>query len=638
MKIVCIRLRNFQSFGPDPTEIELSNLTYILGPNGAGKTAVLIALARIFSPLKSLRRLRVEDFHVAAEGDPNTAARELWLEVDIEFEEAADGDDSHPSIPPFFTQMALEDAGDPPRVRVRLTGVLDDDGYVDEKIEYVTQVDSAGDPAQRSDMSRHDRASIEVHYLPARRDPVDHIAYAASSLVGRMLRAANWAEERDDLARLTEEISASMIGNDAVANIGVAVRATWANLHTGTYFKDPAIAFGRGDIEGVLRQLTVNFSPGPSGGLVGFDRLSDGQKSLLYMSLVLAWREIARKVLSGRETAFDPNKLRPPVYIVLALEEPENSLAPRYLGRIIRQLRDACNTGDAQGLVATHASTLVNRVAPEDIRFLRLSTDRTTSVRSIVMPGSADEAAKYVREAVLAYPELYFARLVILGEGDSEQIVLPRVLAGAGIAEDDASVCVVPLGGRHVNHFWRLLERLGIPHLTLLDLDSGRYQGGWGRVSYAAKQINAVKPGTFKDEHIAKIPSWDADEKFPSYKKGKGALHTLEKHGVFYSSPLDLDLMLLEAYPRAYGVTAAEPNDDSKKAVLGKRMSNVGRFEAIHLQLFDEYQKQFKLGSKPASHLAALAELTNDELIAGLPDPLVRLIAAVREKLETLPE
>ena len=32
-----------------------------------------------------------------------------------------------------------------------------------------------------------------------------------------------------------------------------------------------------------------------------------------------------------------------------------------------------------------------------------------------------------------AYPELYFARLVIFGEGDSEQIVLPRVLAAAGI-------------------------------------------------------------------------------------------------------------------------------------------------------------------------------------------------------------
>lgn len=636
MRILCIRLKNFQSFGPNPTSVQLSELTFILGPNGAGKTAVLVALARLFSPLQSLRRIQVEDFHVPAEGDPDSVERELWLEVDIEFEETRDGDGSHPTIPPFFTQMALEGVGDPPRIRVRLTATLGDDGYVDEKIEFITQVDGAGEPTQRSDMSRHDRASIEVHYLPARRDPVDHIAYAAASLLGRMLRAADWTKERADLARLTEEISASMVGNDAVSKIGGAVRSTWANLHTGTYFKDPAIAFGRGEIEGVLRQLTVNFSPGPSGGPVGFDRLSDGQKSLLYISLVLAWNEIARKVLGGQETAFDPNKLRPPVYIVLALEEPENSLAPRYLGRITRQLREACAKGDAQGLVATHAPTLLNRVVPEDIRFLRLSADRTTSVRSIVMPADSDEAAKYVREAVLAYPELYFARLVVLGEGDSEQVVLPRVLAAAGIAEDDASVCVVPLGGRHVNHFWRLLERLGIPYVTLLDLDCGRYQGGWGRVSYAAKQINAFKPSTFEDEHINNIAKWNADKAFPSHEDV--ALHTLEEHGVFYSSPVDLDLMLLEAYPDAYNVTPADPSEDTKKAVLGKSMSNVDKLGAAQLELFDEYQKQFKLGSKPASHLMALAELNNEELMTGLPSPLDRLIATVREKLETLPE
>jgi hypothetical protein len=34
----------------------------------------------------------------------------------------------------------------------------------------------------------------------------------------------------------------------------------------------------------------------------------------------------------------------------------------------------------------------------------------------------------------------------------------------------------------------------------------------------------------------------------------------------------------------------------------------------------------------------ALAELDDEELMAGLPSPLGRLIAAVREKLETLPE
>lgn len=61
-------------------------------------------------------------------------------------------------------------------------------------------MDANGEPTQRSDMSRHDRAAIEVHYLPARRDSLDHIAYTAASLLGRMLRAADWTDERTEQA------------------------------------------------------------------------------------------------------------------------------------------------------------------------------------------------------------------------------------------------------------------------------------------------------------------------------------------------------------------------------------------------------------------------------------------------------
>jgi putative ATP-dependent endonuclease of OLD family len=453
-----------------------------------------------------------------------------------------------------------------------------------------------------------------------------------------MLRAADWTEERDELARLTDQISTSMAGNVAVTSIGVEIQEAWAGLHRGAFFKDPAIAFGRGDIEGVLRQLTVTFAPGPAGGIVGFERLSDGQKSLLYMSLVLAWQGIARNVLSGDETAFDPDKLRPPVHVVLALEEPENSLAPQYLGRIVRQLREACAKGDVQGVVATHAPALLHRVEPEDIRFLRVGPDRTATVRTIVMPADTDEAAKYVREAVLAYPELYFSRLAVLGEGDSEQVVLPRVLAAAGIADDDVSVSVVPLGGRHVNHFWRLLERLEIPYVTLLDLDSGRSQGGWGRVRYAAQQLNKLRPGTYSKERMAKLPAWNAERDFPKYRGGDRWLHSLEGQGVFFSHPLDLDLMLLEAYPDAYDVREAEPSESTKRSVLGKNRANVERLDEAQLELFDEYQKQFKLGSKPASHIAAMAELDDEELLEGLPDALERLIETIRHRLESIPE
>lgn len=639
MQIVALRLCNFQSFGPAPTEIVLDDLTYVLGPNGAGKTAVLEALSRLFSPVAAQRRVRVEDFHVPARPvELETAVlTELWLEVDIEFPEASE-EGFHPSVPSNFTHMALETPDGVPRVKVRLTATLELDGYIDEKIEYITQVDEVGNPRKRTDMSRHDRASIEVHYLPARRDPADHISFAAASLLGRMLRAADWSAERRDLVRLTEEITASMGANPAVAGIGVQIEGSWSGLHRGLLFKEPAIAFGRGDIEGVLRQLTLTFAPAAGAQTLDFERLSDGQKSLLYISLVLAWQGISRQVLSGEATAFDPDKLRPPVHMVIALEEPENSLSPQYLGRIVRKLRDACGGRDAQSVVATHAPTLLRRVPPESIRFLRLDADRTTTVRTITLPERDEEAAKYVREAVEAFPELYFSRMVVLGEGDSEQIVLPRVLAAAGIAEDDASISVVPLGGRHVHHFWRLLEGLSIPYVTLLDLDAARYQGGWGRISYAAKQVNKFRPGTFSVKSVAGIAAWNAEKDFPTYVEGTGGLYSLEQKGVYFSYPVDLDLMLLEAYPEAYGVSPIAPNASTIEAVLGKSHANEGKLGEERLGLFNDYHSKFKLGSKPANHLAGLAALEDDTLLAGLPAPLARLAEAIRQRLELIPE
>ena len=56
---------------------------------------------------------------------------------------------------------------------------------------------------------------------------------------------------------------------------------------------------------------------------------------------------------------------------------------------------------------------------------------------------------------------------------------------------DPSFVSVVPLGGRHVNHFWRLLTDLSIPYVTLLDLDRERETGGWA-VKYVLDQLIAV--------------------------------------------------------------------------------------------------------------------------------------------------
>ena len=183
----------------------------------------------------------------------------------------------------------------------------------------------------------------------------------------------------------------------------------------------------------MLRHLSVSFSPAHGEESVDFSLLSDGQKSLLYFSLVLAAQGIGRAVLSGKNDSFDAEKLMPAVFTVVAMEEPENSLSPHYLGRIVQALNNLGKQNDSQALIATHAPSMLKRVAPQSIRYLCLDSTRQTRVSTIVMPPAGDEAHKFVREAVQAFPELYFSRMVVLGEGDSEGIVLPRLLRARGL-------------------------------------------------------------------------------------------------------------------------------------------------------------------------------------------------------------
>ena len=645
MKLTQLRICNFQSFGPAPTTIDFAPMTFLLGPNGAGKTVVLQALARLFGFDPSLRRTRRTDFHISPEAlaAGNVGTMTLWIEAQFEFRELVEANGHHATIPGHFAHMQLDATDGVPRVRFRLTASLDEDGDVEEKMHYVIQVDANGEPVNPMVVPKHDRNSIQVHYLPARRDPTDHISYTASSLLGRTLRAANWNAERATVAAHTQGISAALAANAGVQGIGEQLAGHWLKLHKGSYYSNPSVLFEHNEIDNLLRHLTVGFTPGHGASMVDLSRLSDGQQSLLYVSLVLAVQGIGRRVLAGELGAFDVDRLRPAVFTLIAMEEPENSLSPHYLGRVIKALTEFAGDYDAQAVVATHAPSLLRRVPPESIRYLRLDSARCTTVKKIIMPAKTDEAHKFVREAIQAFPELYFSRLVILGEGDSEEIVLPRLLQARGLADDDTSLVVAPLGGRHVNHFWRLLNGLQIPYVTLLDLDMGRHQAGWGRIRYALKQLVAVgaQVGTLTIEQIETLPAWNGAVPVSHPGIAAGWINWLEGQGIFFSSPLDLDFSMIRSFAKAYGVTTAEllaVDDPTVKSVLGKSGLGADQYSAEEQSYFSAYHTRFKLGSKPATHIDALAQLDDAALRVGMPAAMARLITLVEQKLLGIPE
>src|SRR5690606_11594494 len=176
----------------------------------------------------------------------------------------------------------------------------------------------------------------------------------------------------------------------------------------------------------------------------------------------------------------------------------------------------------------------------------------------ITMPEGDDEASQYVRLAIRAYPELYFSRFVILGEGDSERLVIPRVADAMGVQLDPSFVPIVPLGGRYVSHFWRLLNDLHIPHATLLDLDLGRAHGGAILIADIVEKLkeidndlsenSLVEAGTIDPDKVDDVADSDLLDEGGSHDW----LQALREEGVFHSFPLDIDFAMLSAFPNAY--------------------------------------------------------------------------------------
>lgn len=636
MKLQTIRLSNFQSFRAEPTEVQLEEITYLIGPNGSGKTAVLQALCRLFSFDPSMRRILRSDFHIPFNEKEPPAERQLWIEVDFLFPELLeDGDNS--TVPPHFGHMRLDKIDCTPRVRFRLNATMGLDGDIEESMVYVLDINADGSPLTTAKVPRFERNHIHVHYLPARRDPANHITYGANALLGRILRAVNWDQERTIIKQLTDQISNSLSENPSINAFGESLNNVWSALHKGRFFADPKLTFVASEIEALVRHMSVSFTPGHGEQLVDFSRLSDGQKSILYLSLVLSSQKIGRAVLANEDRSFDVAKLQPPVFTVVAIEEPENSLSPHYLGRIVSSLNEITGKGDAQALIATHAPSMLRRVNPEYIRYLRLTEERTSCVTCIKLPNNKNEASKFVREAVQAFPEIYFSRLVILGEGDSEEIVLPRLLQAKGLSVDKSAVSVVPLGGRHVNHFWRLLSALQIPYFTLLDLDVGRYQGGWGRIKYVKDQLEMYRPKNNLLEDLC-IPAWDSTK--CAVRDDNRCRDQLERQDVYFSDPMDLDFAMLFAYQDAYGYDPVEREDEEIliKSVLGKSHGDSHQYNEDERNLFKTYHQRFKLGSKPAAHIDALARLSDKQLLENIPKSLCRLADAVIAKLMELPE
>jgi putative ATP-dependent endonuclease of OLD family len=423
MKLESISIQNFRCFGANPTTIELHPaVTTFVGANGSGKTAVFQAISRLFGITAGQRMIGRQDFHLAADQQGLASGAALAIEVVFGFPEleGMDGEASRDAVPEFFTQMAASGPSEPLKVRMRLQATWTDDGTpdgaIDEDVRWITTLgEFQWDECKR--VHAVERGSIQLIYVPAMRDAASQVT---ALLKGRLWQAAKWSRGfRERSSRGAEKIQAQFESEEPAQFVIERLTKRWQQVHEADTDTTPVLRLVESRFEELVRRAEFAFSPDEAGRERVLGDLSDGQRSLFHIALTAATLEVERDAfaLAPDESAFDQEKLRRAHLTILAIEEPENSLSPFFLSRIVLQARAIGGLLSAQVVVSSHSPAILSRIEPEEVRYFRLiRTTRRSVVRRLTLPENDADAGQYVRLAVRAYPELYFARFVILGK------------------------------------------------------------------------------------------------------------------------------------------------------------------------------------------------------------------------------
>lgn len=684
MKLSKVKLCKYRCFGDEEQTITFNDLTALIGNNSSGKTAALSALSKIFSDNQADRILRRSDFYIDKEiGPEELEEQDLYIEAVFTFDELIEeaGEKKY-SIPPFFESLIVDQPDGTPYLRIRLEATWEKsnsaEGSIEGKIYYIICPEGVDiTDADRKSASRHDLDRIRMIYVPAMRNPSKQLKNVSGTMMSQVMSSVNWSETtKTNVKTKIQELNEEFLKEKGVGILKDAIHCQWKEYDSDERYSNAELRFSSTDIDTSIKRSEIVFSPTVTGKEYDIDEMGDGLRSLFYISMVdsiLAVEDKIRIEIEGgeKEKSFIS---KPPILTIVAVEEPENHIAPHLIGKLINKLNDIGTKKNSQTIITSHSPSIVKRLQPEDLRYFRLCQETLcTKVRNITLPAKEklEDQYKYIKEAVKAYPELYFAKLVILGEGDSEEIVLSKFFDSFDRNIDASGISIVPLGGRHVNHFWRLLNDINIPFITLLDLDREREGGGWGRIKYVSKQllengysrkeILSTNNGILTDKEFEKMNGWDVND--------VGCMQEwidfLEKYNVFFSSPLDLDFLMLEHYADMYkdiveknegpyipkkgkvidiekeetpGVEYHQKVKDGVQCTLKRCGGDGSTFTDEQKQLMVWYNYFFLNRGKPSTHILALSSMEQSDLMDDIPPVIEKILKTSEEILNSSEE
>lgn len=471
-----ITIKNFRQFGASEPVFNLQfheGVTALVGENDAGKTAVIDAIRYVLLTRDmDFMRVQPDDFHIGSDGKQatditiccklsklTTSERGAFAEY-LTYEGQA--------VVLYLHWSAR-----------RLSEMPGSRRWVDLAVR-------SGPDGTGPSLDLSIRQLLSAAYLRPLRDAEREMSPGKGSRLSQILsnfdgmkkgapfnKAAPPINDEGaaqlSLAGLADYLRHLVDQHDGVGSAQSAINADYlAHLSLSGENLHGRISFAEGGTEAarlrqILERLELGLLEGPDGRSRGNYGL--GSNNLLFMACEL--------LLLGKE----PDGLP-----LLLIEEPEAHLHPQRQLRLMEFLEVATKPSTdplrrpVQAIVTTHSPNLASKIPLENL--VLLHGQRAFSLAEGETGLDAGDYRFLQRFLDVSKANLFFARGLIIVEGDAESMLIPTIARLLGRDLTEHGVSIVNVGGTGLRRYARILQRkkvdrgaITVPAACLADMD-----------------------------------------------------------------------------------------------------------------------------------------------------------------------
>lgn len=463
-----LRVENFRMFGEGEQALVIPlrpGLTALVGENDAGKTAVIDALRFALGTTdQDWFRLEDSDFHlsdtkkgiriVCRFEDLNSMDHRAFVEY-LTYGDPANGE------PPFLCiNWVAEDTGTAPK------------GRPFRRVEM-----RSGKNGDGPQLAPEVREMLRATYLRPLRDAESALSAGRGSRLSQVLHRTGDLEDGQEydpnVSFDPKSLNVRGIGDFANALLEkqqgicstrdkIDAHLTKLSLHGDGLMSSIKVSGTNASSDSRLRQLLekLDLNLGSGNKLDSGGKLGLGSNNLLFMACEL--------LLMAQEGV--GNKL-------LLIEEPEAHLHTQRQLRVMKYLQDQAKEKGVQIIVTTHSPNLASAISLDNMVMVQKG-----HAFSLANGETELEASDYhflERFLDVTKANLFFARGVMIVEGDAENILLPTLARLIGRDFTEYGVSIVNVGGVGLRRYGRIFQRrdiaktgqLHIPVACVTDMD-----------------------------------------------------------------------------------------------------------------------------------------------------------------------